>query len=104
MSSVETDRVKATSKLYTDNLTKFRERREVSDSMETSSPLKNDYGDAIWSEPYDESVPGDGLERIDAASAEWSRVPADTLIWALVTVSTIGVLTAMLIATIAMAV
>ncbi len=71
--------------------------------METSSQVKNGFGNAICSEPYDEPFPGRGFERIDTASGEWSGIPAGTLLWALVTVSTVGLLTAMLIATIAIA-
>jgi hypothetical protein len=51
----------------------------------------------------DEPFPGRGFERIDATSGEWSGIPAGTFLWALVTVSTVGLLTAMLIATIAIA-
>ena len=68
--------------------------------METSSLVKNECLDAVC-EPYDEPFPGRGFERIDATSAEWSGIPAGTFLWALVTVSTVGLLTAMLIATIA---
>ena len=71
--------------------------------METSSLVKNGYSDAVCSEPYDEPFPGRGFERIDATSGEWSGIPAGTFLWALVTVSTVGLLTAMLIATIAIA-
>jgi hypothetical protein len=72
--------------------------------METSSQVKNECANAVCSEPYDEPFPGRGFESIDAASREWSGIPVGTFIWALVTVSTVGLLTAPLIATIAMAV
>ncbi|MGO9062245.1 MAG: hypothetical protein ACLQU2_33515 [Candidatus Binataceae bacterium] len=72
--------------------------------METSSQVKNECTNAVCSEPYDEPFPGRGFEGIDAASREWSGIPVGAFIWALVTVSTVGLLTAPLIATIAMAV
>ena len=96
--------MKDTSKLYADNLTNVRECREVSDSMETSSLVKNGCDDVACSEVYNESFRGRAFERIDTASREWSGIPAGTFVLALVTVSTLGLLTAMLIATIAIAV
>ena len=68
--------------------------------MQTSSVVKNEYLDAVC-EPDDEPSPGHGFERIDAAGGEWFGIPAGTFLWALVTVSTVGLLTAMLIAAIA---
>jgi hypothetical protein len=68
--------------------------------METTSLVKNEYLDAVC-EPDDEPFPGRGFERIDITSGEWSGIPAGTFLWALVAVSTVGLLTAMLIATIA---
>jgi hypothetical protein len=72
--------------------------------MGTSSQVKNECSDAVCSEPYDEPFPGRGLERTDTASGVWSGIPAGTFVWTLVTISTVGLLTAMLIATIALAV
>ena len=66
--------------------------------METSSQVKNECFDAVC-ERYDEPFPACGFERIDATSGEWSGIPAGTFLLG----PGYGLLTPMLIATIAIA-
>lgn len=72
--------------------------------METCSLVENERDDTACSEPYGESFPGREFERIDTARDEWFGIPAGTFIWALVTACTVGLLTAMLMAKIAVSV